>query len=82
MSDELFAEYQDAGCFDFESAVSLYELGIFPNDASVWTPAHFGIGEYTQTLGYKFANGDISKTEASAFARGDWVQMIQRRKLF
>ena len=82
MNDELFAEYQDAGCFDRESAIILYGLGIFPNDASVWTPAHFGLGEYEQTLGYKYANGDISKTEASAYARGDWQQMIIRRKLF
>jgi len=72
MTEKLFSQYEEAGCWDYDRAERLLALNILPDAAGMLTPEEFGLGSYPGTLGYKFANGDISESEASAYTCGEW----------
>ena len=58
-----FATYEAAGVFDADKAEQLYDAGITPDRAARPSPESEGIGHYKSTVGYKFANGDLSISE-------------------
>jgi hypothetical protein len=53
-----YQEYEEAGCFNEEDAEILYDMGVTPEQASRTTDK--GVGHYNASIGYKFANGDLS----------------------
>jgi len=53
-------EYIEADCFDARRARELAEAGITPEQAGTETDDSVGMGGYRATLGYKYANGDMS----------------------
>ena len=58
-----FEEYNNAGCFDEDSAELLYDIGVTPEQANIILSEEDGIGHYRATLGYKFSNDDISEDD-------------------
>lgn len=56
---DLVNDWYEAGVFRPESAAKLTELGISPEQVST----KFEICDYQRTLGYAYANGDISIKE-------------------
>ncbi len=61
LSLEQIEGYANARCFDAERAQDLAEAGITVEQAAQRTSA--GLGDYTDTVGYKFANGDIGPAD-------------------
>ncbi len=59
---EEIAEWVAAGCFAPLCARLLDEAGITPEQAALRTRA--GSGDYEETIGRKFANGDLTSEEA------------------
>ena len=64
-ADEV-AKWAQAKCFDAMCARQLQRAGVSPELAATLTDA--GQGEYADTIGYKYANGDLTLTEAAALA--------------
>ncbi len=59
---EEVAEWHAARCFDAQSAKQLDDAGITPEQAALRTRE--GDADYEETIGYKFAHGDLSLSEA------------------
>lgn len=53
-------DYEESGCFDEEAAEMLYDAGITPEQANTPIDENVGLGHYSASIGYKFANNDIS----------------------
>lgn len=53
-----------ARCFEAYCAATLEECGCTPEQASRILPPDFGSGCYSDTLGYKLSNGDLTSSEA------------------
>lgn len=61
------AEWAKVRCFNAWSAAMLRDAGVSPDDVATVTGG--GPGEYADTIGYKFANGDVSVGEVLAGRR-------------
>lgn len=67
---EEIGEWLAARCFRPERAHELERAGLTPEQASLRTTA--GRGGYEETVGYKYARGDLSLEEARRIATSDF----------
>lgn len=67
---EEIAEWLAARCFQPDRAHELDRAGLTPEQARLQTAA--GRGDYTDTLAYKFARGDLSLEEARRIVTSDF----------
>ncbi|HLL14765.1 MAG TPA: hypothetical protein VK388_06855 [Pyrinomonadaceae bacterium] len=59
-----------ARCFDARHARTLDDAGLTPEQAALRTRA--GRGDYEETIGYKFAHGDLTLEEARRIITSDF----------
>lgn len=59
-----------ARCFDASAARALEDAGLTPEQAALRTRA--GAADYEDTVGYKYANGDLSTDEARRVITSDF----------
>jgi len=62
--DALTARWLTARCFDATTARALADMGVTPEQAAKRT--RDGGGGYTDTIGYKVANGDMTARQGAA----------------
>jgi len=65
------AKWLNARCFNPDAAAAMRDAGIAPEDAEEHTDR--GDGGYTDTIGYKVSNCDLSVDEAARIADGTIV---------
>ncbi|HEV2707082.1 MAG TPA: hypothetical protein VGV59_14250 [Pyrinomonadaceae bacterium] len=63
---EEVSDWLDARCFEAQAAQALERAGLTPEQAALRTSA--GARQYEETIGFKFARGDLSLEEARRIA--------------
>lgn len=59
--------WEEAGVFTEEAAQELADANVTPELAAQRTDESVGIGGYADTIGYKYANGDVTLAETLSF---------------
>jgi plasmid stability protein len=67
---EEVSEWLDARCFEATAAQALERAGLTPEQAALRTTA--GARPYEETIGFKFARGDMSLDEARRIATSEF----------